>query len=101
MVPEVGLEPTRREAGDFESPMYTNFITQAKTCKLYLACFAKKSAVRKYLCKTNHSINQLMLSQLSVGDYTFAFNNRKYFTYYFYKKHSIAQKSFIVPNNNG
>ena len=37
MVPEVGLEPTRREAGDFESPMYTNFITQAKTCKLYLA----------------------------------------------------------------
>ena len=23
MVPEVGLEPTRREAGDFESPMYT------------------------------------------------------------------------------
>ena len=37
MVPEVGLEPTRREAGDFESPMYTNFITQAKAFKLYLA----------------------------------------------------------------
>ncbi len=31
MVPEVGLEPTRLATGDFESPMYTNFITQAKT----------------------------------------------------------------------
>ncbi len=51
MVPEVGLEPTRREAGDFESPMYTNFITQAKALKLYLALqsYLKKT---KYLCKT-------------------------------------------------
>jgi hypothetical protein len=39
MVPEVGLEPTRREAGDFESPMYTNFITQAKVSSYF--SFAK------------------------------------------------------------
>jgi hypothetical protein len=29
VVPAVGLEPTRLATGDFESPMYTNFITLA------------------------------------------------------------------------
>ena len=29
MVPLAGLEPARLSTGDFESPMYTNFITAA------------------------------------------------------------------------
>lgn len=29
LVPQIGLEPIRREAGDFESPVSTNFTTKA------------------------------------------------------------------------
>ncbi len=52
MVPVGGLEPPRREAGDFESPMSTNSITPA----LHLAkrIITRLGGVASHLCHYRH-----------------------------------------------
>lgn len=45
LVPRVGIEPTRLSAGDFESPVYTSFTTEAGVASCP-ACAGQRCAIR-------------------------------------------------------
>ena len=49
LVPKAGLEPARLAAGDFESPVSTNFTTEAYRVELHVVYQSLLSATRKTL----------------------------------------------------